>query len=70
MTFEENLARLEAIAQSLERDDLPLEKALVLFEEGITVLKGATEALSRAEARVATLDERANGVLEVAHDAD
>jgi exodeoxyribonuclease VII small subunit len=70
MTFEENLARLEAIAQSLERDDLPLEKALALFEEGITVLKGATESLSRAEARVATLVERANGVLEVEHDDD
>ncbi len=70
MTFEENLARLEAIAQSLERDDLPLEKALALFEEGITVLKGATASLSRAEARVATLVERANGVLEVEHDDD
>ena len=68
MTFEENLARLEGIAQSLERDELPLEKALALFEEGITVLKDATAALSRAEARVATLVERANGVLEVEHD--
>ncbi len=70
MTFEENLARLEAIAQSLERDDLPLEKALALFEEGINVLQGATAALSRAEAQVATLVERANGVLEVTHDGD
>ncbi len=70
MTFEENLARLEAIAQSLERDDLPLDKALALFEEGITVLQGATAALSRAEAQVATLVERANGVLEVTHDGD
>ena len=57
-----------AIAQSLARDDLPLEKALALFEEGIAVLQAATESLSRAEARVATLVERANGVLEVAHD--
>jgi exodeoxyribonuclease VII small subunit len=66
MTFEENLARLEAIAASLDRDDLSLEQALALFEEGIGKLKDASGELARAEARVKTLVEKAEGVFEVA----
>lgn len=65
MTFEENLARLEAIAASLDRDDLSLEAALALFEEGIGNLKAASGALAKAEARVQTLVEKAEGVFEV-----
>ena len=65
MTFEENLARLEAIAASLDRADLSLEDALALFEEGIAKLKAATKELGKAEARVKTLVERADGVFEV-----
>ncbi len=65
MTFEENLARLEAIATALDRDDLPLEQALVLFEEGIAKLRDANAELTRVEARVKTLVERADGVFEV-----
>lgn len=64
MTFEENLARLEAIAASLDRADLSLEDALSLFEEGIAKLKAATTELGKAEARVKTLVERADGVFE------
>ena len=65
MTFEENLARLEVIASSLDRADLSLEDALALFEEGIAKLKAATKELGKAEARVKTLVERADGVFEV-----
>jgi exodeoxyribonuclease VII small subunit len=65
MTFEANLSRLEAIAASLDRDDLTLEQALRLFEEGIGKLKDASSELSKAEARVSTLVERAEGVFEV-----
>jgi exodeoxyribonuclease VII small subunit len=65
MTFEENLARLEAIAASLDRDDLSLEAALTLFEEGIGKLRDASSELARAEGRVQTLVEQAEGVFEV-----
>ena len=65
MTFEENLKRLEAIAASLDRDDLALEQALALFEEGIAKLKDASAELARAEGRVRELVERADGVFEV-----
>lgn len=65
MNFEQNLERLEKIAASLDRDDLSLEQALALFEEGISLLKEANADLTKAEARVKVLVEKADGVFEV-----
>lgn len=64
MTFEQTLARLEEIAVALDRDDLPLEKALELFEEGIKRLREASAVLGAAEGKVRTLVEEAEGVFE------
>ena len=64
MTFEKRLARLEAIAAELEGDDVELSRALALFEEGIENLRAASEELSKAEARVQRLVERADGTLD------
>ena len=68
MTFEQNLERLEAIAAALDREDLSLDQALVLFEEGIAALKAANAELAKAEGRVKTLVEQSKGVFEVADD--
>lgn len=65
MTFEQTLARLEQIAASLDRDDLPLEDALKLFEEGIARLREASAALADADGKVRTLIEQSEGVFEV-----
>jgi len=65
MTFEQSLTRLEQIAAALDRDDLPLEEALKLFEEGIARLREANAALTDAEGKVRTLLEQADGVLGV-----
>lgn len=64
-TFEQVLARLETIVEEMSGDDLPLDRALVLFEEGIEHLRAATQELGRAEATVKVLTERADGVLQV-----
>lgn len=64
MTFEQSLARLEQIAAALDRDDLPLEEALQLFEEGIARLREASAALADADGKVQTLIEQAKGVFE------
>ncbi len=37
MTFEQRLERLKAVVDSLERGDLPLEKALALYKEGLAL---------------------------------
>lgn len=61
MTFEEDLERLEAIAAELERDGLPLDHALRLFEEGVKRMRRASTELGRAQAQVALLVEQLDG---------
>lgn len=61
MSFEEDVDRLEAIAAELERDGLPLDRALALFEEGIKRLRHASAELGRAQGQVAMLVEQLDG---------
>ncbi len=61
MTFEEDVTRLEAIVRDLERDDLDLDRALRLFEEGIARLRSATAVLTEADGRVQELVMAADG---------
>ena len=74
LTLEARLKRLEEIVTALDSDELELEKALALFEEGIGHVKGAEELLSEAELRVQELlgDEDALEVadLDAADDGD
>lgn len=62
-TFEQALSQLEAIVEELERSDVSLDRALVLFEEGIAHLRVASAELTRAEASVKILVKRAEGTL-------
>jgi len=50
VTFESSLARLEAIVTELNRDDVSLDRALTLFEEGIGHLKTASAECSEQRA--------------------
>lgn len=61
MSFEKSVGRLEEIVRELDRDELDLDSALALFEEGITHLRTASAALTKAEARVQQLVEAADG---------
>ena len=65
MTFEENLSRLEAIVAELEQDGVELQRALRLFEEGVSCLRQASGELGRAEATVKQLMEHADGAFEL-----
>jgi exodeoxyribonuclease VII small subunit len=60
-TFEQSLNRLEEIVRDLERNELDLEQALRLFEEGILHLRTAGAALTTVDARVQQLVEAADG---------
>lgn len=55
MTFEESLARLEKTIGQLEKGDVPLGDSLVLFEEGISLIRHCSQQLDDAEARIAKL---------------
>ena len=59
--FEKNLARLDAIVQELEDTDLPLDKALVLYEEGMKLSEFCHKQLEEAEGRVEILTKKAGG---------
>jgi len=59
--FEKNLARLDAIVQQLEDTNLPLEKALVLYEEGMKLSESCHKQLEEAEGRVEILTKKAGG---------
>ena len=50
--FSEQLERLEAIVRRLEAEDLSLDEALKLFEEGVERLRVAREQLVQAELKV------------------
>jgi exodeoxyribonuclease VII small subunit len=64
MSFESSVERLEEIVRALEAEELPLERALELFEEGVARLREATTELTRVETAVKVLRERADGLLE------
>ena len=54
-TFEASLEALEQIVRELEQGDLPLEKSLELFEQGIRLSRECQERLSQAERRIEIL---------------
>ena len=61
--FEECLQRLEKIVQELEKGDVPLEKSLTLFEEGIQLSSACRKELEQAEGKVEILLNK-NGKLQ------
>jgi exodeoxyribonuclease VII small subunit len=58
--FEENLKELEAVVKQLEGADLPLERALELFERGMQLSQTCRKQLNEAEMRVEILMKRGN----------
>ncbi|RKQ88732.1 exodeoxyribonuclease VII small subunit [Brockia lithotrophica] len=56
-TFEKALARLEEVVERLESADLPLDKALSLYEEGTRLVRYLNGELNRFEQRVRRLRE-------------
>jgi exodeoxyribonuclease VII small subunit len=53
--FEESLSALEKIVGQLESGDLPLERALALFEEGVVLARQCQSQLEEAERKVELL---------------
>src|SRR5215472_1779427 len=53
--FEDCLQRLEKIVQELEKGEVPLEKSLTLFEEGMQLSAACRKELDEAEGKVEIL---------------
>ncbi len=64
-SLEEDLGRLDAIVRALETEDVDLDRALALFEEGVERLRTARERLAEAGLRLKQLREAADGGIRV-----
>ena len=60
-TFEESMKQLEEIVEELESGNLPLEKTLKKFEEGVKLSKACNKKLDEIEKKVTILIEDSNG---------
>lgn len=63
-SFRQEIERLEAIVRALEDEDLDLDAALEMFEEGIERLKSARALLREGELKVRTVLQNADGTLD------
>jgi len=54
-SFEQSLAELETIVQSLEQGELSLDESMRLFERGLSLSKLSQEKLQQAEQKVKIL---------------
>ena len=61
MSYESDLLRIESIVSELERDDLDLDRALALFQEGVARLRTAAASLAQVEGEVRLLVEQGDG---------
>ena len=62
--IEEIFERLENIISSLESGDIPLDKSLTLFEEGMTLAESCRSHLNAAEQRGQELMKDQGGLIE------
>ncbi len=60
-SFEKNLERLDAIVHEMEDPEVPLERALVLYEEGMKLSEVCHKQLEEAEGRIEILMKKAGG---------
>jgi len=60
-SFEQSLKQLEQIVNDLEEGDLPLEKAIKKFEDGIKLSKYCSDKLDETEKKITLLLKEQNG---------
>ncbi len=72
VSFEDALKRLEEIVKELEKGDIEIEKALLLFEEGTKLSRICAKKLSQIERKVQILTKGKNNedILELFRDID
>ena len=63
-SFEELMATLENLVQSLEKGDLNLDESVAKFEEGMAISKECNKMLENSEKRISILLENNDGELE------
>ncbi|MCZ2073684.1 MAG: exodeoxyribonuclease VII small subunit [Bryobacterales bacterium] len=62
LSFEAGLEQLEAVVKELEGGDLPLDRALELFEQGMRLSQTCRKQLEEAETRVEILTRKGDRI--------
>lgn len=65
VSLETGLQLLETIVKTLEQKDLPLEKALSLFKEGVGLIQHCSSVLNQAEKQMEILLVGPDGQLQI-----
>ena len=60
-SFESSLEELERIVRELEQGELPLERSLELFEQGVKLSRECQDRLNQAERRIEILMRDSQG---------
>jgi exodeoxyribonuclease VII small subunit len=63
--FEEALQKLEAVVETMEAGDLPLETLIARYEEGTRLAKICQEKLAEAEVKIQQLEKNAAGEMKL-----
>lgn len=63
LTFEDALKRLEEIVDTLEGGEVPLEKAIDLFQDGMMLSQVCSQKLDKVEQKIETLLEENGGLV-------
>ncbi|NBR86510.1 MAG: exodeoxyribonuclease VII small subunit [Proteobacteria bacterium] len=61
LPFEEALAKLEAIVEAMEAQDMPLESLLTRYAEGTQLAAVCQRKLAEAEVKVLQLEKKTSG---------
>jgi exodeoxyribonuclease VII small subunit len=64
-SFEEELAKLEVLAEKMETGELPLDELMAAYEEGVKLSKALTKRLDAAKARLSEVKAGKDGNPEV-----
>ena len=60
INFEDNMKKLEEIANELEKGDLDLDTSVKKFEEGMKISKECSDILEKAERKITMLIKNSN----------
>lgn len=57
MTFEESIAKLDEVILLLESGNLPLDKSVELYKEGITLMANCKKELDEAKLKITIVED-------------
>lgn len=60
LSFEEALNELDKIVQQLEKDDVPLNRSVELYERGVELSKKCSDLLEKAELKIKEVQSSLN----------